>query len=139
VFADANVGCIKCHKIGSEGADIGPSLVGIGSKYDRNFLVESVLYPSKQILDGYQQTIVRLKDGDVQNGVLKSETAAAVILFDAGANKIEIAKEEIESREHGKLSVMPEGLQAGMKPEDFADLVAYLESLKDKPGENGKK
>jgi putative heme-binding domain-containing protein len=55
--------CVACHKIGNEGGEIGPALTGVGTKYDRAFLTDSILFPSKQILDGYHQTIVRLKDG----------------------------------------------------------------------------
>jgi hypothetical protein len=43
-----------------------------------------------------------------------------------------IVKDDIKEREHSKLSVMPEGLHTGLKPEEFADLIAYLESLKEK-------
>jgi putative membrane-bound dehydrogenase-like protein len=131
IFHSENLACIRCHKVGNEGADIGPALTGVGSKYDRTFLVESVLYPSKQILDGYQQTILRMKDGDVLTGVVKGETDKAVTLFDASATKTEVPKEDIKEREHGKLSLMPEGLQLSLKPEEFADLIAYLESLKE--------
>ncbi|MDB5323719.1 MAG: putative rane-bound dehydrogenase [Phycisphaerales bacterium] len=131
LFKNENLACIKCHKIGNEGADIGPLLSGVGAKYDRTFLIESVLYPSKQILDGYQQTIVRLKDGDVQSGVIKAETDKDITLFDAAATKTVIPKSDIKEREHGKLSLMPEGLHLALKPEEFADLIAYLESLKE--------
>ncbi|HSI33370.1 MAG TPA: PVC-type heme-binding CxxCH protein [Tepidisphaeraceae bacterium] len=131
VFANANIACVKCHRVGESGPDIGPSLVGVGTKYDRQFLIESIVYPSKQILDGYHQTIVRLKDGDIQNGIVRSENDAEVVLFDTGAEKHVIKKTEIASREHGKLSVMPEGLHTALKPEEFADLIAYLESLKE--------
>jgi len=131
MFRAQSIGCIKCHKVGNDGGDVGPALAGVGAKYDRKFLVESVLYPSKQILDGYQQTIVRLKDGDVQAGVVRSESDADVTLFDSGAQQCVIKKTDIQEREHSKLSVMPEGLHLGLKPEEFADLIAYLESLKD--------
>jgi putative membrane-bound dehydrogenase-like protein len=133
IFKTENLGCIKCHKVGNEGADIGPMLSGVGTKYDRTFLIESVLYPSKQILDGYQQTILRMEDGDVLSGVIKGETATEVTLFDATANKTVIKKSDIKEREHGKLSLMPEGLHTSLKPEEFADLIAYLESLKETP------
>ncbi len=113
--------------------DIGPSLTGVGTKYDRQFLIESILYPSKQILDGYQQTIIRMKDGDAQSGVVKVETDTEVTLFDAAAQKIVIKKTDIKEREPSKLSLMPEGLHTSLKPEEFSDLVAYLESLKETP------
>jgi putative membrane-bound dehydrogenase-like protein len=133
VFKNQNVGCIKCHKVGNDGADVGPNLTGIGTKYDKQFLIESVLYPSKQILDGYQQTILRMKDGDVISGVVKGETAKDITLFDGGGNKQVVDKSDVKEREHGKLSLMPEGLQLTLKPEEFADLIAYLESLKEGP------
>lgn len=133
VFHLETLACIKCHKVGNEGADIGPALTGVGSKYDRQFLVDSILHPSKQILDGYQQTILRMKDGDVLSGVLKGETDKEVTLFDASATKTQVPKDDIKEREHGKLSLMPEGLHLTLKPEEFADLVAYLESLKEQP------
>jgi len=41
-----------------------------------------------------------------------------------------IKKADIATRRLSPISMMPEGLQTAMKPEDFADLVAYLESLK---------
>lgn len=131
LFHAENLGCIKCHKVGNEGADIGPILNGVGSKYDRQFLTESVLYPSKQILDGYQQTIVRLKDGDVLSGVVKAETDSEITLYDASATKTIIKKSDIKDREHSKLSLMPEGLHTSLKPEEFSDLIAYLETLKE--------
>jgi putative membrane-bound dehydrogenase-like protein len=131
LFKAENLACIKCHKVGNDGADIGPALNGVGTKYDRNFLVESILYPSKQILDGYQQTILRMKDGDVLSGVVKGETDKEVTLFDASASRQQVAKDDIKEREHGKLSLMPDGLHLSLKPEEFADLVAYLESLKE--------
>jgi putative heme-binding domain-containing protein len=131
LFKSDALSCIKCHKVGNEGGDVGPALTGVGVKYDRAFLIDAVLFPSKQILDGYHQTIVRLKDGDVQSGVLKIENEKEITLFDASAQPIVIAKSDIKEREHGKLSVMPEGLHTTLKPEEFADLIAYLESLKD--------
>ena len=79
IFAlESGAGCIKCHKLGNEGGEVGPSLSGVGAKYDKAKLVESVLYPSRQILDGYQQTIIRIKKGDVVAGAVRGETDSDV-------------------------------------------------------------
>jgi putative heme-binding domain-containing protein len=134
IFALENgAGCIKCHKVGNEGGEVGPSLSGVGVKYDKAKLVESVLYPSRQILDGYQQTIVRTKKGDVEAGAVRAETDSEVTLLDSAGQKIVIKKSDIKSRKFSDLSLMPEGLQTGLKPEEFADLIAYLVSLKENP------
>ena len=39
------------------------------------------------------------------------------------------AKSDIEQKTQSDKSPMPEGLQAGLTPEEFADLIAYLETL----------
>jgi putative heme-binding domain-containing protein len=134
IFAlESGAGCIKCHKVGPDGGEVGPALNGIASKYDKAKLIESVLYPSRQILDGYQQTIIRTKKGDVEAGAVRGETDGEVTLLDSGGQKIVIKKSAIKSRKFSDLSLMPEGLQTGLKPEEFADLIAYLVSLKENP------
>jgi putative heme-binding domain-containing protein len=133
IFFDENgVGCVKCHKVAGKGGDVGPVLDGVGSKYPRDFLVESILYPSKQILDGYQQTQVKRKsNNNLEVGIVRGETDAELTLIDSGAQKIIIPKSDIASRKILNISLMPEGLQTALKPEDFADVIAYLETLKE--------
>jgi putative heme-binding domain-containing protein len=90
-----------------------------------------VLYPSKQILDGYQQSEVRTKDGDVFAGVVKSESETEITLYDAAAQKIVVKKADVKSRKVSALSVMPEGLEGAMSQQELADLIAFLEGLKE--------
>jgi len=127
----AGVGCIKCHAVAGQGGNVGPDLTGVAIKYNKAQIIESVLYPSKQIESGYEQTIIRTKDGNVQAGVVRRETDAEVTLYDSSANKIVVRKADIDVRKTSKVSVMPEGLQAGMSHQQFADLIAYLMSLKE--------
>lgn len=130
-IAENGVGCVKCHRVGDAGGEVGPALAGVGSKYDRAKLIESVLYPSKQILDGYQQVTVRTKKGVIEAGIIKQETSSEITLVDSSAQKIVIKKSNVDRRKVSELSLMPEGLHMGLKPQEFADLIAYLESLKE--------
>src|SRR5947209_15581920 len=69
IFEDARgAGCNRCHRVRGSGADIGPDLSNIGGKYAREHLIESVLEPSRQIVEGYRPTIVALEDGRVVTG-----------------------------------------------------------------------
>jgi putative heme-binding domain-containing protein len=132
IFIGQTASCIKCHQVSpTEGGLIGPSLVGVGAKYDRAKLVESVLYPSKQIFDGFQQTIIKTKDDDVIAGIVKSESDSEITLYDSAAQKIVVKKSDVKSRKVSELSAMPEGLEQAMSPQDFADLISYLETLKE--------
>ncbi|MFN3485149.1 MAG: HEAT repeat domain-containing protein, partial [Planctomycetota bacterium] len=123
-------GCIKCHKVGGQGGEVGPDLSDVGVKYGRDHFIDSILYPSKQILDGYRQTRVLTRSGTVLSGRVAGETAEEIVLLDAEGRRQAVRKSEIEGRRESELSLMPEGLNAGLSLEDFADLVAFLESLR---------
>jgi putative heme-binding domain-containing protein len=133
LFFDANgVGCAKCHKVDNDGGEIGPALTGVASKYDRVKLTEDILFPNKVILDGYSQTTVRTNDGVTLVGVVRGDTDSTLTILDANGTKTEIAKSNIKTRKDSHTSLMPEGLHTALKPEEFADLVSYLETLKEK-------
>jgi putative membrane-bound dehydrogenase-like protein len=125
------VACSKCHKAGGEGGDIGPDLGSVGAKYSREQLIESMLFPSRLILDGYQQTIVFTKDGESTSGLLRGETAEELTLVDSEGRKNIIRKKDIDVRKLSEVSLMPEGLHLGLTLQDFADLVSFAENLKE--------
>ena len=130
LFFDANgVNCVSCHRVGGLGNDTGPDLSTIGTQFDRNALVESILYPGKAVREGYQQINIDTED-DSFSGVIKGETADTVTLRDSSGREHKIPRAAIKSRRNSSLSLMPEGLHQGLSPEEFADLIAYLATLK---------
>jgi putative membrane-bound dehydrogenase-like protein len=126
----SGVACIKCHRVAGEGSDVGPDLSTAGAQFGRKDLAESVLYPSKAIREGYQRVEVETKNEEMFEGVVKAETNEELTLRDANGNNRRISKADIKDRRNSQLSLMPEGLEAGMSLQDFADLVAYLASLR---------
>jgi len=73
---------------------------------------------------------VETKDDETFEGLVKAETNETLTLRDANGGNRQILKSDIKDRRNSQLSLMPEGLEAAMTPDDFADLVAYLVSLK---------
>jgi putative heme-binding domain-containing protein len=122
--------CVKCHRVGAEGGDLGPDLSAIGAQYPRRELAESVAFPSRKVREGYQQVVVRTKGGLIFSGAVKAETPEEITLQDAEGQRHVLRTAEIDQRKTSDLSLMPEGLHAGLSREDFASLVGYLESLK---------
>jgi putative heme-binding domain-containing protein len=132
-FDESGLACIKCHAVAGHGRALGPDLTLIGAQFPRATLIEHVLYPGKVVREGYQQVVLELRDGESVSGLMNDESAEAVTLVDSEARLQTIPKSNIANRTRSTLSLMPEGLQVGLTFEQFADLIAYLESRKSDP------
>ena len=131
LFADPKgLACNKCHVVGSEGGKVGPELSSVGAKYPRDELITAVLAPSAKIASGYEPIIFALSDGRLVSGIIKNEGHDKVEIQDVDAKVVSLAKDEIEERRKSDVSLMPNGLVEGLSKSDFADLIAYLETLK---------
>ena len=134
LFAEpGGINCAACHRVAGEGSDLGPDLSGVGAQFDRRALAEAILYPSKTVREGYQQITIEMADGEEFSGVVKGETADTLILRDSSGREHKLPRASIKARRNSALSLMPEGLQAALSLGEFADLVAYLTSLRSKP------
>ena len=122
--------CVACHTTADGQTPKGPHLFEIGKRYKSGELVESVLKPSAKLAQGYETYQFVLVDGRVFNGFVVSERADATIIKESDGSRREIKKADVEERLIKKVSAMPEGLVANLTPEQLADLVAYLQSLK---------
>ena len=132
LFSDLKgVACLKCHAVAGQGGTVGPELGGVGIKYPREELIASVLYPSQRISSGYEPVVLATADGRTLTGIIKSESPEAIEIEDAEAKRIKVAKDDLDARKASDVSLMPNGLAEGLSPADFADLIAYLETLKD--------
>ena len=121
--------CATCHRVGAYGGDIGPNLSLVGSVYKRADLLTSIMEPSKTIALGFEQVMVETKGGDTFTGALRQETGEALTVTGADGQPHIVTKADVKTRTPIAASLMPPGLTLALKPEDFADLLAYLESL----------
>ncbi len=126
--------CIKCHRIGDQGERIGPELTGVGSRFARIYLVESILEPSRTIAPSFETLAVSLKNGRLLTGVRVAETEQQLTIADNQGQKHVLAKGDIEERQVSPVSTMPEGLEKRLTPEEFVDLIAFLVSQKENRG-----
>jgi putative heme-binding domain-containing protein len=129
-FDHKRAACARCHRAKGEGGDIGPDLSDIGGKYERALLIESLLDPSRQIVEGYRLTMLTTTSGRILSGIVKAESAREVTLVDAEGHRHVVWKSEVSERKLIATSLMPDGVTAGLSPAQFADVVSYLESLR---------
>ncbi len=132
LFFDPNgIGCVKCHTAGRRGsARIGPDLSGLSLKYDREEIVRSVLEPSSRIASGYQPVLIARTDGTVLTGLVRGETATDIELVGPDLKPVRVSLADIDERRTADTSLMPAGLVDALSPDEFADLIAFLESLR---------
>jgi putative membrane-bound dehydrogenase-like protein len=122
--------CIKCHQIGSQGERIGPELTGLGDRFSRIHIVESILEPSRTVTPGFQTLLVRLADGSSVSGIKLTEDDRTLTLADQKGEKHKLAKAEIEAQHSQVTSTMPDNLTQQFSPDQFVDLVTFLVSQK---------
>ena len=128
-FEKAEVYCLRCHKVNGEGGEVGPDLTGVGAKQPREYLLESIILPNKQIAPGFESTIATMKSGTTYAGVVKSETANELELNSPEDGLVKLKKENIQTRERGP-SPMPEELRQILSKREVRDLVEFLANLK---------
>jgi putative membrane-bound dehydrogenase-like protein len=130
VFAKAGT-CATCHVVNGEGKEVGPNLSEIAKKLGREALFESILFPSASISHNYESYIVETKKGDVLTGLMVSQTPDEVALKGADAIVRTFRRADIDTIARSPTSIMPADLHKVLTPNDLADLVEYLLSLRE--------
>jgi putative heme-binding domain-containing protein len=125
--------CLKCHRLGDQGERTGPELTGLGSRFSRIYIAESILEPSRTIAPSFGTLGLLLSDGRPLSGIKIAETETTITLVDNQAQKHTVNKSDIDQQKASPLSTMPEGLEKKLTEDEFVDLVALLASLKEPP------
>jgi len=125
----SEVSCVRCHKVKGEGGEVGPDLTGIAGKQTRDYLLEAVVDPNKQIAKGFETVVLVLKNDTIVAGIIKAEDGKEVKLVTAEGKLVTVPKDQIEERATGKSS-MPEDLVKHLSKRELRDLVEFLAGLK---------
>ena len=130
IFYDQRALCSQCHTLDGSGRLAGPDLSTAGDKFSRTDLILSILNPSANIMTGYALTVVKTKTGESFSGIVKESSEAKLVLAAAGELRQSIAKSDIKEQLTSPVSMMPPSLHAALSKDEFSDLIAFLESLK---------
>lgn len=123
--------CANCHVVNGEGKEVGPNLSEIGKKLAKEAMYESILYPSASISHNFDTWVVETKKGEVVQGVLVSQTPTEIVLKEATALLRTLPRADVESIARSPVSLMPADLTKNLTSQDLADVVEYLQTLKD--------
>jgi putative membrane-bound dehydrogenase-like protein len=118
--------CGACHKLYSEGGEVGPDITG-SDRRNMAYLLDNVIDPSGIVPENFRASTVTLKDGRALNGVV-GVTNDRTMVLQTPTEKMTLDRRDIDSVEQSTLSLMPEGLFESLAEKDLIDLVAYLVS-----------
>ena len=119
--------CSKCHRINGKGHLVGPDLSDVRNR-SKLALLYDILDPNSKVEPRFTAYTVATVDGKVFNGLIVSESAEAVVLRMAEGKEQTIGRGEIEVIRASDVSLMPEGVEKDIKPQDMANLLEFLKS-----------
>ena len=129
VFQSAKATCATCHPIGYKGGQLGPDLSKVGAVRTRRDLLEAIAFPHASFVRSYEPVLVTRQDDSVIYGIVTNQGPDAVTLATGAATpEMRVPRADIKSMTSGQYSLMPQGLDLILSPEELADIVAYLQS-----------
>lgn len=124
--------CATCHKVGDLGTEVGPDLAAL-TDLSADALLTAILDPNEEIDARYVNYNAALKDGRILSGLISGETASAITLMRQDGVTDVILRDDLEELASSGRSLMPEGLENDLTPDDAADLIAFLSQGPSRP------
>lgn len=129
-FSKHGANCASCHQVEGKGNNHAPDLTEIGSRADASALIEAIIDPSADIVEGFAAHAISTRKGDAYSGIILEETGRYVTMALMGGSTVRIPRNEIDHREGLPVSAMPAGFGAMLTSQQLADLTGWLLSLK---------
>ena len=117
--------CATCHQFKGEGNNIGPDLGTVADK-PIGTLLTAILDPNQAFESRYISYTAVSKDGREIAGIITAETPNSITIRNAGGKDEVVLRADLKDVTSSRLSLMPEGLESVLKPQDMADLIAFL-------------
>ena len=114
--------------MGYLGGRVGPDLTRIGGIRSERDLLESVLFPSASFVRSFEPTAIIMDSGKVENGIIVEESSTEVVLQVDAKKVVRIPVSQIVERAEGTASVMPDGLDKLLTPQQLVDLITFLKA-----------
>jgi putative heme-binding domain-containing protein len=110
------------------GIAVGPDMVTVKTR-GRDGILAAILDPHKEVAPQYIAYTFTKKDGTLVPGIITQDDASGVTLKMMGGAEITLPRADIQSSSSTGQSLMPEGLETNLSPQDLANLLAFIESL----------
>jgi len=110
--------CAACHLLGQEGSVRGVDLATVKNAGKEKILT-SILDPNREVASNFLSYLVETKDGESFTAIISSENAGSITLRQANGVETTLSRSSIRTLQSQGRSLMPEGLEVGLKPQDL--------------------
>lgn len=121
--------CAVCHRVGDVGHRVAPDLASVKNKSAADLLI-AILDPNREAQPNFNTYTVITDNGRIYNGIIVSETAGSITLQRAEARQDVVLRSTIDTLASTGVSLMPEGLEKDLSPQNIADVIAFVQSVK---------
>ncbi|MBI3854351.1 MAG: c-type cytochrome, partial [Planctomycetes bacterium] len=119
--------CATCHRLNGQGFEVGASLSSVVGR-DKRALLTDILDPNRAVAPQYQVYLVKIPGArDPVSGIIAAETPTSITLRRANAEETVVLRRDILEIKAYTASLMPEGIEANVTPQNFADLLEFLQ------------
>lgn len=130
VFFSETAKCATCHVVGSKGKRMGPDLTTIGANRAAKDLLESIIFPSATLVRQYEPYTLLTTTGRTYSGLVVRDTAESITIQQTVGAPVTVPRTDVDQFLPATVSIMPKGIDEALTPQQIADLVAWLQSLK---------
>lgn len=129
VFQSTKAACATCHPLGYKGGTLGPDLSKVGAIRTRRDLLEAMVFPSASFVRSYEPVHITKNDDSPVYGIVTNQNNESLTLATGAVTPPAVVpRAAIKSMTPGTLSLMPQGIDQILSPQELADVVAYLQS-----------
>ncbi len=119
--------CANCHRVAGVGIDVAPDISDSRERSAEQLLTD-IIQPNRAIDSNYFSYTAVATDGRVYTGILTTETSTSVTLKQAEGKIVTLRRAEIDDLHSDGVSLMPDGLEKLIPPQDMADLISFVKN-----------
>ena len=121
----AKVGCVACHNITPKDVVKAPDLAKLGHM-SKDEIAEAILKPGNTIAPSWVN--ITMKDGAIHMGTMIKKDAKQIVVNNIAGMSTKLDAKQVKAIAPG-LNMMSLHLVDGLKLQEFADLIEYLQSM----------
>ncbi len=118
--------CSACHRLQGIGKSIGADLEALKDR-STDALLTAILDPNRAVETKFLSYTAALTNGLTISGMLLNETGNSVTLISSDGKEHAVARADLEELTGTSRSLMPEGLEKDLSPQELTDVMSYVQ------------